>query len=232
MRPVAALFVLVFSGIVGVRPATAEQKANEPKQRVSRHFCGDFRTNDAEHTAISTVLKSNTALFSCQRLRHCCFDNEIKWLRGAAKAVTLFPHRPGWPDAMCAAVVVLDEHPHLKDAISDSLFGPVAFYEMTLTDVRRATTLKNLQHLSRLPKYDNLTVRILTEHPDQQLSDAVKGLTVDCVLTECDLPRLATNSRQAAGAVAASPERPAEEATLVGRGRTDKPLSDADMRGK
>ena len=157
MRPLARLLSVVLAFPLCLQVADAGE--NKPKQD-AHHFCGDFRITDDAHSLVIAVEKSEAAMFCCSSVQRHCFDDEIEWLRMIGEAANVLPHRFGWTDVMYLASVLLDEQPYLRDTISDAMFGRVAVYEMTLWDVPRDTTLKNLQLLSRLPRYDNFGVAV------------------------------------------------------------------------
>ena len=214
MKPLAHFLLAVLAILLCFRVVEAGE--NKPKQD-AQHFCGDFRITDDAHTIVNAVEKSEAAMLCCESRQRHCFNDEIEWLRMIGEAANVLPHRLGWTDAIYLASVLLDEQPYLKDTICDGLFGRVAVYELTLWDVPRDTTLKNLQLLSRLPKYDNLGVRILTDHPDKQLFEATKSLAVRCDLEECDLSGLATTGGRVAGTVLDLQGKPVEGATIAVR---------------
>ena len=214
MRPLARLLPAVLAFPLCLQVADAGE--NKLKQD-AQHFCGDFRINDDTHRLIIAVEKSEAAMFCCSSVQRHCFDDEIEWLRMIGEAANVLPHRLGWTDLMYLASVVLDEQPNLKYTISDALFGHVAVYEMTLWDVPRDTTLKNLQLLSRLPRYENFCVRILTDHRDKQLFEATKTLSIRCDLEDCDLSGLATTGGRVAGTVLDSKGKPVAGATIAVR---------------
>lgn len=232
MRAVACLLLLAFPAVLCLPLAAAEDA--KPTQEAMQHFCGDFRITDDAHTVVNAVLKSDAAMFSCLSGPRYCFDDEIEWLRTVGEVVHLIPHRLGWFDALHFSSVVLNERPDLRDTMSDALFGRISAYEMTLWDFPRDTTLKNLRLLSRLPKFDNLGVRILTDHPDKQLLEATTQIRVHCDLAVCDLSGLATKGGRVAGTVVDSQGKSVEGATIVVRGRDGKPISHTnttDMQG-